>query len=100
MNVTLSEQSKYRPKADAIERNASQKKDWWRFTRSVALGTIALTLGILWVGEQYGVERREILEFLGTGVLFVGALAVAALVCAAIAIGLRRLLKRNTSRDL
>ena len=85
---------KYRPKAGAIERNASQSGAWWRFARSVALGTIALTLGVIWVGEQYGVERREVLEFLGVGLLFVAVLVLAALVFAACAIALRRWLKK------
>jgi hypothetical protein len=85
---------KYRRKADAIERNASQRKDWWRFARSVVLGTVALTLGVLWIGEQYGVEREDILDFLATGVLFVGVLVLGALVFAALVIGLRRLFKK------
>jgi hypothetical protein len=86
--------AKYRPKALAIERNASQKTGWWRFARTVALGTIALTLGVIWVGEQYGVDRREVLEFFGTGLLFVGVLVVGALVFIAAFIALRRLLRK------
>lgn len=88
------EHEKYRPRAGAVERNASQSGAWWRFARSIGLGTIALTLGVIWVGEQYGVARSEVLEFLGLGLFFVAVLVLAALIFAACAIALRRWLKK------
>lgn len=50
-----------------------------RLTRTVLLGTVATIAAIVWLGEQYGVERDVIVAFLGTSALFVGLLILAGL---------------------
>lgn len=68
-----------RTKPSAIERTSAQRASWLRLTRTIALGTIATAAGLVWVGEQYGIESAVMLEFMATSALFVGLLVVAGL---------------------
>lgn len=68
-----------RTKPSAIERTSARRIGWARLTRTVVLGTVATVAALVWLGEQYGIERRVMLEFVGTSVLFVGLLALAGL---------------------
>ncbi|MGK0222134.1 MAG: hypothetical protein ACI9ON_001372 [Limisphaerales bacterium] len=45
-----------------------------RLIRTIILGAIAVTVAIVWMGDQYGIEREETLRYLGTAALFVGLL--------------------------
>jgi hypothetical protein len=83
-----------RTKPRAIERNTARRAGWLRLTRTIALGTVATVLAIIWLGEQYGIERSVILAFLGTSAMFVGLLIIAGLSGAA-ALWLLRKLFRN-----
>ena len=82
-------------RAHAIERGSARRAQWLRLTRTILLGTVAVVAGIVWLGDQYGIEREVIFEFLGTSALFVGALAVAGLAGAALLLGLRKLSRRG-----
>ena len=70
-----------------------------RLIRSVLLGTVAVGLAIVWVGEQYGIERRETLSYLLTAFGFVTLLSVAGVAAGAGFFGLRKLLQRRASKD-
>lgn len=71
--------SRNNPKAKASERASARRLVWVRLTRTVVLGAIATVAAIVWLGEQYGIERDVILAFLGTSALFVGLLILAGL---------------------
>ncbi len=83
-----------RIKPHAIERNTARRSSWLRLTRTLALGTIATVAAIVWLGDQYGIEREVILEFLGTSALFVLMLVVAGLLGTVLLMGLRKLLRK------
>ena len=84
--------TKRRQRTRALERGSARRAGWVRLVRSIVLGTIAAVLGVLWLGEQYGIERAVMLEFLGTSLLFVLLLAGAGLFGLAVLVGIRRLL--------
>ena len=83
-----------RTKPSAIERSSARRLGWVRLSRTVILGAIATVAAIVWLGEQYGIERDVILAFLGTSVLFVGVLIVAGLAGMLALRGVRKLLRR------
>jgi len=68
-----------RTKPSAIERTSARRAGWLRLTRTIVLGTIATVAALVWLGEQYGIQREVMLEFVGTSALFVGLLIVAGL---------------------
>lgn len=84
-----------RQSAHAVERAAAQRGQWLRLTRTLVLGTVATVGALVWVADQYGIEREVMLEFIGTSALFVGLLALAG----AVAGGLFWLVKRAYSRS-
>lgn len=88
-------ESKRSQRARAVERGSARRAGWLRLARTIVLGTIAAVAGIIWLGEQYGIERSVMLEFLGTSALFVLLLAGTGLVGVAVLIGIRRLLGRS-----
>ena len=83
-----------RIKPSAIERSSARRAGWLRLTRTIVLGTVATVAAIVWLGEQYGIERAVIFEFLGTSALFVGLLILAGLTGAVILWGIRKVIKR------
>ena len=83
-----------RRKPSAIERNSARRTSWLRLTRTIVLGTIAAVAGVVWLGEQYGVERRVMLEFMGTSALFVAGLVLAGLAGTVVLWGAKKLLRR------
>lgn len=85
-----------RQKPSAIERASARRAGWVRLTRTIALGTIATVFAVIWLGDQYGIERAVIYEFLATSALFVGLLVVAGLLGAALVLGVRWLLSRRS----
>ena len=46
----------------ASERVSAQRKRTPRMFRTILLGTVAMVAGIIWLGDQYGVERQETIE--------------------------------------
>lgn len=84
---------KRRERARAIDRTDARKMGWARLSRTVLLGTVAAVVAMVWLGEQYGIERRVMLEFVGTSVLFVALLALAGVGGAIILRALRNLRK-------
>ncbi len=58
----------------AAERIAVQRAANLRLIRTVILGTIAVAVAIIWLGDQYGIEREETLQYLLAAVLFVATL--------------------------
>ncbi len=83
-----------RTKPSAIERASARRLVWVRLGRTVILGTIATIAAIVWLGEQYGIERDVILAFLGTSALFVGLLILAGLGGVLLLWSVRRLFRR------
>ncbi|MCR9261962.1 MAG: hypothetical protein NXH95_19790 [Pseudomonadaceae bacterium] len=84
-----------RRKPSAIERSSARRKGWLRLTRTIVLGTIAAVFAIIWMGDQYGIEREVMYEFLATSALFVGLLVVAGLAGAALIMAVRWLFHRR-----
>lgn len=84
-----------RQKPSAIERASARRAGWARLTRTIALGTIAVVFAIIWLGDQYGIERDVIYEFLATSALFVALLVAAGLAGAVVLLGVRWLLSRR-----
>jgi len=80
-----------RTKPSAIERTSARRAGWLRLTRTIVLGTVATIAALVWLGEQYGIQREVMLEFVGTSALFVGLLIVAGLGATVLIRVLRRL---------
>lgn len=85
-----------RSKPRAIERNSARRANWVRLTRTILLGTLATAAAIVWLGEQYGIEREVIFELMGVSALFVGGLVVAGLCGMLLLRGLKKLLGRGS----
>ena len=83
-----------RMKPSAIERASARRIGWVRLTRTIVLGTVATILAIIWLGEQYGIDREVILKFLLTSAAFVGLLIVAGLSGAVLLWGVRKFWRR------
>ena len=62
----------------AEERAASVGRSAFRLIRTIALGTVAVVFAILWLGDQYGLDREMMLSYLTSSALFVGALMLIA----------------------
>ena len=78
----------------AEERAASVGRNAFRLIRTIALGTIAVVFAILWLGDQYGLDRDVMISYLTSSALFVGVLVLVA-ACGA---GLLLLLKKLRQR--
>jgi len=83
-----------RTKPSAIERTSARRAGWMRLTRTIVLGAVATVAALVWLGEQYGVQRQVMLEFLGTSALFVILLILAGLGATVVVWLVRRGLKR------
>jgi hypothetical protein len=83
-----------RSKPSAIERTSARRLVWMRLSRTVVLGALATIAAIVWLGEQYGIQRDVILAFLGTSALFVGLLILAGALGMVLLWGVRKLLGR------
>ena len=79
MNDTDSptKRSKSAQQTRASERVSAQRKSMPRMFRTILLGTVAMVAGIIWLGDQYGVERQEIIELMLASAGFVLALTAA-----------------------
>jgi len=55
---------------------------------------VATVAAIVWLGEQYGIQRQVMLEFLGTSVLFVALLILGGLGATVVVWAVRRLWQR------
>ena len=83
-----------RTKPSAIERASARRAGWIRLTRTILLGTLATVAAIVWLGEQYGIQRQVMLEFLGTSALFVLLLMLGGLGATVVVWLVRRLWQR------
>ncbi|NCF44794.1 MAG: hypothetical protein GWP70_08245 [Proteobacteria bacterium] len=63
--------------------------------RTILLGTVAMIAGVLWLGEQYGVEREETLNLLAASAGFVLILVATGLLGAGIIWVVRLLLRKR-----
>ena len=95
MRILVVKRPSPRTKPRAIERTSAQRAGWLRLTRTIALGTIATAAGLVWIGEQYGIEAEVMFEFMATSALFVGLLVVAGLVGTLLLWLIRKLLRRG-----
>jgi hypothetical protein len=84
-----------RNKPSAIERNLARRSGWLRLTRTILLGAIATFAGIFWAGDQYGIERSVMIDFMTTSALFVVLLMLSGLAGAFGLWAVRKLIKRN-----
>ena len=84
-----------RIKSSAIERTSARRAGWMRLTRTVVLGTVATIAALIWVADQYGVDRDVMVEFMTTSALFVGLLIVAGLGGTVVLWGLKRCFGRR-----
>ncbi len=82
-----------RTRPSAIERTSARRANWMRLTRTIVLGTVATVVAIVWLGEQYGIERAVMLEFMATSAMFVALLVLAGFAAALALRGLKKLLR-------
>jgi|TARA_B110000977_G_scaffold174387_1_gene228194 hypothetical protein len=68
-----------RERTHASERTSGQKGSAAKLARTIILGTLALSGAIVWIGDQYGIEPEETLQFLAYSAIFVVALVFAGL---------------------
>ncbi|MEM7101153.1 MAG: hypothetical protein AAF541_23025 [Pseudomonadota bacterium] len=59
----------------AEERASTVRRNSFKLMRTIALGTVAVIAGFFWVGEQYGIDREMMLDYLTSSLLFVAFLA-------------------------
>lgn len=83
------------PGTRAGERASSQRKNNNRMLRTILLGTVAMIAGVLWLGEQYGVEREETLNLLAASAGFVLILVATGLLGAGVIWVVRLLLRKR-----
>ena len=67
------------------------RASWLRTARTIVLGAIAVVAGLFWLGDQYGISRDMMLEYLVASLIFVGALVGAAGTLALLLIGFKKL---------
>ena len=79
----------------ASERVGAQRQSSGRMFRTILLGTVAMVAGVLWLGDQYGVERKETVELLLTSAGFVLLLTVAGVFGALLIRLMRRVFNRR-----
>ena len=70
---------------------AAVRASWLRTARTIVLGAIAVVAGLFWLGDQYGISRDMMLEYLVASLIFVGALVGAAGTLALLLIGFKKL---------
>ena len=83
-----------RERTHASERTSGQKGSAARLARTIVLGTMAVSGAIVWIGDQYGIEPEETLQFLAYSAIFVVALVFAGLAGALILSLIRLAIKR------
>jgi hypothetical protein len=66
-----------RERTHAGERATGQKGSAARLARTIVLGTMALSGAIVWIGDQYGIDPEETIQFLSYSAIFVVALVFA-----------------------
>ncbi|MEM7077434.1 MAG: hypothetical protein AAF513_02290 [Pseudomonadota bacterium] len=79
-------------RAYGIDRAAGQKKHGLRLVRTIALGFAATVAALIWIADQYGIERAVMLEFVQTSLMFVLGLAAAGAIGAGALILIKRFL--------
>ena len=85
-----------RERTQAAERTSGQKTSAARLARTIVLGTMAVSGAIVWIGDQYGIEPEETIQFLAYSAIFVVALVFAGLL-GALSLSLIRMLIRRVS---
>lgn len=60
----------------ALTRNDARKKSNVRLVRTVVLGAGATVAALFWLGDQYGIEREVMLDYLWVTLLFTGGLVI------------------------
>jgi hypothetical protein len=79
----------------AVERNEARRRQGWRLARTVVLGAAATVAALVWLGEQYGIERQVMFGFLGASVMFVAVLVVLGLGGTVLLGVIKKLLRRD-----
>ena len=87
--------SKLARQTQASERVSAQRKSMPRMFRTILLGTVAMVAGIIWLGDQYGVERQETIELMLASAGFVLALTAAGVLGAVLIRLLRHVFNRR-----
>ena len=81
-------------RSQASDRIATRKAQYLRLVRTVVLGTIAVAVAIIWLGDQYGIAREETLQYLLGAAIFVVGLALLGLLGSGGLLVVRRILGR------
>ncbi len=81
----------------AVSRNTARRAASLRLVRTIVLGAVATLAALVWLGEQYGIERDVMLSYAATTLLFVGVLALLGLAGAAVLLSVRWLVSRGRS---
>jgi hypothetical protein len=83
-----------RDRTQASERTSAQKGSAAKLARTIILGTIAVAGAIVWIGDQYGVDPEQTIQFLALSAIFVGILVFAGLLGSLILSLIRLLIRR------
>ena len=83
----------------AVERNEARRLDNVRLIRTVVLGIIATAAAFYWVGQQWGLDPKVMIEYGTTTLLFVGVLAGLGVVGAGILLLLKRAIRGRERND-
>ena len=87
--------SKSAQQTRARERVGAQRKSMPRMFRTILLGTVAMVAGIIWLGDQYGVERQETIDLMLASAGFVLGLTAAGVLGAVLIRLLRHVFNRR-----
>ena len=87
--------SKSAQQTRARERVGAQRKSMPRMFRTILLGTVAMVAGIIWLGDQYGVERQETIDMMLASAGFVLGLTATGVLGAALIRLLRHVFNRR-----
>lgn len=87
--------SKSAQQTRARERVSAQRKSMPRMFRTILLGTVAMVAGIIWLGDQYGVERQETIDLMLASAGFVLGLTAAGVLGAVLIRLLRHVFNRR-----
>ena len=82
---------KNRAQSHATRRSETRRVSNVRLIRTIVLGFIAVSVALIWLGDQFGIDRAESLEYLTMALLFVGGLVLLGLVGFLLLLGVKKL---------
>ena len=78
----------------AEERSTTVRRQSLRLLRTISLGTVAVVVAILFLGEQYGLDREMMISYLTSSLMFVGFIVSVGLIGFGFLLAVKWLLRR------